>query len=105
MLILKLLKKKNLLTRDRTFLGKHLKEVFPEDISGPIERGIEKALATGELQILECQVSTDEEIYSYEVRLANSDVDEVMAIIRDITERKRAEEDVRRTLEQEKKAG
>ncbi|PSB09187.1 histidine kinase [Pleurocapsa sp. CCALA 161] len=96
-------KEKNLLTPDQTFLGKHLKEVFPEDISEPIERGIEKALATGELQILECQVSTDEEIYSYEVRLANSDVDEVMAIIRDITERKRAEEDVRRTLEQEKK--
>ena len=69
----------------------------------PTMNYIEKAFATGEVQLLECQISHEGKVLSYEVRIAISDADEVMAIVRDITDRKQAEEDIRRTLEQEKK--
>ena len=96
-------KVKNFFTPEDKFLGKHIYEVFPEEISRQTMNCIERAFATGKVQLLECQIPHQNKIYSYEVRIAISDIDEVMAIVRDITERKQAEEDIRRTLEQEKK--
>ncbi|MGL5940266.1 MAG: ATP-binding protein [Waterburya sp.] len=96
-------KAKNLLTENKEFLGKHINEVFPEEIALSTMNCIEKAFTTGEVQILECEIPATDKIYSYEVRIAVSDVDEVMTIVRDITERKQAEADIHRTLEQEKK--
>ncbi len=93
----------NLLTPEKKFLGQHIYEIFPQEIALPTMNFIERAFATGEVQILECQIPGQEKDYSYEVRIAVSEVDEVIAIVRDITERKQAEEDIRRTLEQEKK--
>ncbi|MBE9043713.1 FHA domain-containing protein [Pleurocapsales cyanobacterium LEGE 10410] len=95
----------NLLTPESKFLGKHIYEVFPTEISLPTMNCIERVFATGEVQSLECQIPDEEQnkARSYEVRIALSDIDEVMAIVRDITDRKQAEEDIRRTLEQEKK--
>lgn len=95
--------KKNLLTPEAKFLGKHIYEVFPKEISLPTMNCVERAFATKEVQVLECEVPTEDRVFSYEVRIANSDINEVMAIVRDITERKQAEKDIRRTLEQEKK--
>ncbi len=96
-------KEKNLLTPEKEFLGKHVNDVFPQDIASSILNCLEKAFVTGEVQLLECQITQKNKVHSYEVRFAVSDVAEVMAIVRDITERKQAEEDIRRTLEQEKK--
>lgn len=93
----------NLFIPEGQFLGKHIYEVFPEEISRPTMNCVERAFATGEVQLLECQISQKSKVYSYEVRIAVSDLNEVMAIVRDITDRKQAEEDIRRTLEQEKK--
>lgn len=96
-------KGKNLLTPDREFLHQHVMDVFPPEIAPPILNCLEQTFATGELQFLECQITRQDKVYSYEIRFAISDIDEVMAIVRDITERKQAEADIRRTLEQEKK--
>ena len=96
-------KEKNLLTPEKEFLGKHVGDVFPEDVASPILNCLAKTFVTGEVQLLECQITQEEKVHSYEIRFAVSDVDEVMAIVRDITERKQAEEDIRITLEQEKK--
>ena len=96
-------KAENLLTPEKQFLGKHIYQVFPEEMSRPTMNFIERAFDSGEVQLLECQIPYQEEVYSYEVRIAISDVNEVMAIVRNITERKQAEADIRRTLEQEKK--
>lgn len=84
-------------------IGKHINEVFPEDISAQTMNCIKRAFATGEVQSMECQIEDEDQIFSYEVRIALSDVDEVMAIVRDITERKQAEADIRKTLEQQKR--
>lgn len=96
-------KSKNLLTPEQEFLGKHINQVFPERIALPILDCLDKTFATKEVQLLECEVSRQGTVKSYEVRFAISDIDEVMAIVRDISDRKQAEADIRRTLEQEKK--
>ena len=92
----------NVLTPEQ-FLGKHIKEVLPQEIASSTMNCLEAAFTTGEVQILECQLPAQDKVRSYEIRIAISEVDEVMAIVRDITNRKQAEEDIHRTLEQEKK--
>jgi len=96
-------KHENLLTPETKFLGKHLYSVFPEEISQPTMNCIERAFETGEVQILECKVENQDKTHHYEVRIAVTEVDEVIAIIRDITDRKQAEEDICKTLEQQQK--
>ena len=96
-------KDNNLLTPEQEFLGKYIGEVFPDKIALPILDCIDKTFITKEVQIHECQISRQGKVKSYEIRFAISDIDEVMAIVRDISDRKKAEEDIRRTLEQEKK--
>ncbi len=94
----------NLLSPNEKFIGKHIYEIFPQEISLPTMNCIDRAFKTGELQILECQIpDRNHKIYSYEVRMAVSEIDEVITIIRDITERKQAEADIRQTLEQQQK--
>ena len=99
----KAVKTKNLLIGEQNFIGKHIYEVFPEEISSQTMNCIERTFATGEVQIMECQIEDEGKIFSYEVRIAKSDVEEVMAIVRDITDRKQAEADIRKTLEQQKR--
>lgn len=96
-------KEENLLTPKQEFIGKHINEVFPQEIATSTMNCIEQAFATGEVQILEYQIPSQDKVCSYEIRLAISEIDEVMAIVRDITNRKQAEADIQRTLEQEKK--
>lgn len=85
------------------FLGKHINEVFPKEVALSILNCLERAFTIKEVQILECELPAKDKVRNYEIRIAISEVEEVMAIMRDITERKQAEEDARRTLEQEKK--
>lgn len=92
----------DLITPQKTFIGKHIYEIFPKEISLPTMNCIDRAFKTGEVQILECQIPDGNNIpNSYEVRIAISEINEVMAIIRNITERKQAEEDIRQALAQQ----
>jgi PAS domain S-box-containing protein len=87
------------------FLGKSLYEVFPEEVANPMMDCVQLALATKNMQILEYQLLLEENFLDYEARIAVSAENEVMAIIRDITERKRVETDIRNALEKEKELG
>lgn len=87
------------------FLGKHLTEVFPSEIAASVGSCIERALVTNEVQIFECQLIVNQEFRDYELRLAVSAENEVMAIVRDITDRKRTEAEIRLALEKEKELG
>jgi PAS domain S-box-containing protein len=70
---------------------------FPREIT---ERNMAlgaKALDTGELQVHEYQVEIDGEVRDQEARITRSGTDEFLLIVRDVTERKRQEEELRRS--------
>lgn len=74
------------------FLGRKVDEVLPLDAAVPIERKIRQAIRTGKVQSLEYHLSTNDTARDYEARLATCAPDEVVAIVRDITEQKAARE-------------
>ncbi len=87
------------------FLDKSLYEVFPEDVANPMMDCLQLALVTKNMQVFEYQLLLDNNSLDYEARIAVSAENEVMAIIRDITERKQVETEIRNALEKEKELG
>jgi signal transduction histidine kinase len=83
------------------FLGKSLYEVLPTEVAQQTMDCVERALSTGNIQIFEYQLLVNNNLLNYEARIAVSAENEVMAIIRDITDRKRAEEDIRKALDKQ----
>jgi len=77
------------------FLGKNVREVLPTELALETIDYIKRALETGDTQTFEYRLPVplpDGDLRDYEARLVASGEDEVLAISRDITERKRAEE-------------
>ncbi len=73
------------------FLGRRIDEVMPPDVAILSMHNIARALESGTLCVFEYQLAVQETMRDYEVRLVQSGDDEVLAIARDITERKRVE--------------
>jgi len=72
-------------------IGKHLQELLPSDVAAISQVAIAKTLDSGTLQTCEYQLPTPLGVRDYEARLVVSGEDEILAIVRDITERKQAE--------------
>ena len=73
------------------FLGKRLGEVMPSHLSNLILEYINQALASGKVQIFEYQMLFPHGVQDFEARFVPSEPNEVLAIVRNTTERKRAE--------------
>ncbi|MEW6735439.1 MAG: PAS domain S-box protein [Acidobacteriota bacterium] len=73
------------------FLGKKVNDVMPPDFATKCMRLLERALTLKELQIFEYELPINGELRNYEARIVVSGEDEVLAIVRNITERKQAE--------------
>src|SRR6266545_2645739 len=73
------------------FRGRHVTDFFPPIIAEQVERAIMHVLTTGRLQLMEQQVVVNTVPRDYELRVVSSGVDEVLALVRDITERKTSE--------------
>ncbi|NER21159.1 MAG: PAS domain-containing protein [Symploca sp. SIO1C2] len=73
------------------FLDKSLYDIFPWEVAEPAMACVKRALTTGETQSFEYQLWCNSQFRFYEARFAVSDIDEVIVIVRDITERKQAE--------------
>ncbi len=86
----------------KDFIGKSLSEVLPQDVAELLMDCICKAFNTNEVQIIEYQLQLNDQLLDYETRIAVSSSEEIIAIIRDITERKQAETEIRNALEREK---
>lgn len=77
------------------FLGKTLGVLFPPDVAATAMRHLRQALATKKLQTFEYRLDFNGEPCHYEARLVPNGTAEVLAIIRDITERRRLERQLR----------
>jgi len=75
-------------------LGKNIADILPPEIADRTTRAIEQALETGAVQVFEYPLWADGEPRDYEARIAVCGRDEVLAVIRDITKRKRAEREL-----------
>lgn len=85
-----------------TFLGCTVYEVLPSSVAQSLMSCINQVFLKQEVQIFEYQLCRDDKVVDFEARIALSAEQEVMAIIRDITERKRSEQDIRNALAKER---
>ncbi len=83
-------------------VGRSLAEVLPGELANQHMYYLRKALQTGELQVFEQTVRVGDRLQEEEVRVVKSHADEVLLIIRDIGDRKRAETALQRKLQKEK---
>jgi len=75
------------------FLGRHISDVFPEAFARNVMWQIRRTLETGEMQLFEYQIPVpmpEGELRDFEARLVPAG-ENVLAVVRDITEHKRAD--------------
>ena len=78
-----------LLVPPEVLIGKNLTDLnMPEYIKKGLLENFQTAVTTGKLQTFEHDIEKPEAMYTYEARIIKSGVDEVVCIVRDITERK-----------------
>ncbi|KYC43587.1 PAS domain S-box protein, partial [Scytonema hofmannii PCC 7110] len=80
-------------------IGKHLQDFLPPDVVLLSQQAIAKALDSQSLQTCEYQLPSPQGMRDYEARLVVSGQDEVLAIVRDITNRKQTEVNLRSLAE------
>jgi PAS domain S-box-containing protein len=95
-------KESELFFHEANFLGKKVADVLPSHVAQPFLDCVEQARATGEVQVFEYQWSLQGSTSYWEARLAVSEENEVVAIVRNITDRKQAEDELHETLKKEK---
>lgn len=74
------------------FLGRTITEVMPPEIAPQAMMCLEKALSGGEIVSFEYQLASPESRSDFEARFIRATADEVLCIVRDISERKRTEQ-------------
>ncbi|MGL5194401.1 MAG: PAS domain S-box protein [Chroococcales cyanobacterium] len=76
----------------KELIGRNLRELpIPEYLKTNLFERFQRAVQTGTLQTYEHQLEQEDGVHSYEARIVKSGVDEVVCIVRDVTERQRAE--------------
>ena len=67
------------------FIGKHVGEILPPDISDKTSQSIEQALLTGKEQVFQYDLPLEGKVRHYEARMIPFGEKEVLAIVRDIS--------------------
>ncbi|WP_072622149.1 ATP-binding protein [Spirulina major] len=81
----------NLYNPEATVIGNNINAVLPPEISGQWMQLAERALATGELQLCEYSIEINGTLEHEEARIVVTGEDEVLIMVRNISDRKRAE--------------
>ena len=82
-----------LLLPPEAFLGKKMRDVMPPLLVDSFSQAFERALATNEPERLEYSLDLSHERRFFEACIVRCDTDKLLSIVRDITDRKRAELD------------
>src|SRR5215207_5910476 len=82
-----------------TFLGHRIAEVLPADVAIGAEATINRLLASGGTETIEYTLDLSENPRDFEARLVLVGPDEVVAVVRDVTERNRVNTELREALE------
>ncbi|OLP17992.1 hypothetical protein BST81_13185 [Leptolyngbya sp. 'hensonii'] len=77
------------------FIGTRVDESLPPVLAKRRMQAIHQALETGKIQIYEQDIEVDDHIQTEEVRVVTCGRDEVLLVVRDITDRKRVEKALR----------
>jgi len=85
---------RQLLVPPAAFLGKNMREVLPPELAESLIGCFDVAEQTKEPQILEYSLPIQGEERWYEARIVLSDGDKILSIVRDVTDRHRAEADL-----------
>ena len=88
-----------LFAAEATFQGAHITNMLPADVAETRLHYARLALETGQVQTYEQQLRVENETLYEEVRIAPCGEDEVLSIVRDISDRKQAEEALRQSQE------
>ena len=81
---------------DRSMVGKYIGDVLPADIAHRMLEQMKTVLATRQVRSVEYEVTDCGEVQHFEARLVATSPSQVLGLVRDISERKRAEEQIRR---------
>ena len=92
----------DLLAPANELIGKKLQDFVPAPVAQLFMHHIKQALASGVIQNIEYQLPLNGNLCYWETRIVVSGEDEVLAIVRDITEPKRAEEERLLTAERDR---
>lgn len=74
------------------FLQKNVRDILPSDIANSMMEHVKRALQTGNSQLLEYQLPVKNVLRNYEARIVACGKNEVLSIVRDITNRKWSEQ-------------
>lgn len=84
-----------LLVKDPAWLkGRKVTDALPDPLGQQVAAVVKQALDTNTLQTLEYQLTIPKGTLTFEMRVMASGKNEAVAIVRDVTERKRAEEEM-----------
>jgi sigma-B regulation protein RsbU (phosphoserine phosphatase) len=75
--------------------GRQVSELLPAEVAQLQHQYMQQALSTGRTQIYEYQLQVKHELRNYEVRVVRSGPEEVLTILRDITQRVRMHEQLK----------
>lgn len=78
-------------------IGRHVSEILPAELAERKLQAIQQALATHEVQTYEQQILVGDRLQHEELRVVRCSDDEVLFLIRDISERKRGEAERKHT--------
>jgi len=81
----------DLFIKETNPIGKHLSEVLPESLAQRKLQAIQKVISTGEVEFFEQQWQVNNKIQYEELQVVKINEQEVLTIIRDISDRKQAE--------------
>jgi len=90
-----------LLAPPENFLGRHIREILPPDVAELTLSHVAKAIRSDDIQYYEYELFFEDRYREYEARMGRCGPDEILIVVRDITERKQLEQQLRQALKME----